>query len=57
MQGLLKPRFAMPFANRCARYIIHAIGNRGPTVVASRTNDVDLVSALRPMLMRPELTG
>ena len=57
MQGLLKPRLTMPFANGSARYIVHAIGNRGPSVVASRTNDVDFVSALWPMLMRPELTG
>ena len=31
------------------------MGNHWPAVIATRTQDVEFVTALRPMLMRPQL--
>src|SRR5688572_15536970 len=45
------------FADLRADSIIHAIGDHWPAVVQPGADNVDLVPALRPMLVRPQRAG
>ena len=45
------------FTDLGAHHIVHAVGDHGPAVVFSCAGDVDLVPALRAMLVCPELAS
>ena len=56
MQGLHHAWLGLALTNAGAKTIINAIGNHGPAVIKPRAHHIDLITALRPMLMRPQLT-
>ena len=56
------PRLLHPFAMRAgvdreARVVVHAKADHRPAIIQSRANEVQLVAALRAVLVRPHLTG
>ncbi len=57
VQGLHHAGLVSALANPGADAIVEAVGDHRPAVVLPGTHDVDLVAALRAVLMRPEFAG
>ena len=57
MQGLHHAGLGLPLTNARAQAIVDPVGDHGPAVIETWAHQIDLVTALRPVLVRPQLAG
>ena len=57
MHRLHHARFGLTFTNFGTQTVVHPVGDHGPAVIQTRSHHVDLVTALRSVLVGPKLAG